>query len=220
MSRLTLTFDNGPSETTPAVLGELARRRLPAIFFVVGNQLQRPGATDVVIQAAADGHRIGNHTMSHDIPLGLLDDDRHIAEEIAATQDLLDEMGVVADPPLFRPFGLGGKLGRHLLSPGSARHLEAEGYTIALWNSVPVDWEPPFDAWVGRAMADLAENDHTVLVLHDLPSGAMDHLPAFLDQVGERDIEVTLDLPAECTPMVAGRPGPALADCVATAGSG
>ena len=218
MARLTLTFDNGPSETTPAVLDELASRDLPAIFFVVGDQLAAPGGVEVVRRAAAEGHRIGNHTMTHAIPLGLLEDDRHVGDEIEATQALLDALDVVSNPPLFRPFGQGGQLGPHLLSPAAAGHLETEGYTVVLWNSVPVDWEPPFDAWVERALDDLATNDHIVIVLHDLPTGAMDHLPAFLDEIGRRGVEVTLDLPSNCTPMVAGRPGPDLARSVAAVG--
>lgn len=216
MARLTLTFDNGPSPATAMVLDELATRGLTAIFFVVGEQLAEPGGADLVRRAAAEGHRIGNHTMTHGTPLGLLDDDRHVGAEIEATQALLDALDVVSNPPLFRPFGQGGRLGPHLLSSAAASHLEAEGYTVALWNSVPVDWEPPFDAWVTRALGDVASNDHTVIVLHDLPTGAMDHLPAFLDEIGRRGIEVTQELPGGCTPMVAGRAGPELADYVAT----
>lgn len=216
MGRLTLTFDNGPSpETTPAVLDELAARGLHAYFFVVGRQVDGPGGADLVRRAPAAGHRIGNHSMTHDVPLGRSSDPGHVAAEIEAPQARLDELGVTGDPPLFRPFGGGGHLGPHLLSRQAADHLRGRGYTIVLWNSVPVDWEPPFDAWVDRALADLDRRDHTVVVLHDLPSGAMDHLPRFLDEVEARGIEITLDLPDGCTPLRAGVPGPGFDGCVA-----
>jgi peptidoglycan/xylan/chitin deacetylase (PgdA/CDA1 family) len=209
--RLTLTFDNGPSPlTTPMVLDELAARGLRAIFFVVGRQVTAPGGADLVRRAAAEGHRIGNHTMSHDVPLGRLTDPDHVAAEIEATEAVLADLGVTGQPPLFRPFGEGGRLGPHLLSPWAADHLRTVGYTVVLWNSVPVDWEPPPDAWVERALADVAARDHTVVVLHDLPSGAMDHLGRFLDEVDARGIEVTTDLPADCTPLRAGVPTPEL----------
>ncbi|MFM7608665.1 MAG: polysaccharide deacetylase family protein, partial [Alphaproteobacteria bacterium] len=38
-----LSFDNGPEpEATPGVLAVLARRRIPAMFFVIGEKLRDP----------------------------------------------------------------------------------------------------------------------------------------------------------------------------------
>ena len=214
MTSLTLSFDNGPSpEVTTRVLDILAERDLRAYFFVVGEQVARPGGRDLVNRAAAEGHVIGNHTMTHDEPFGLLADDAHVADEIEKPQDLLLELGVVADPPLFRPFGLGGAIGPHLLSRPATDHLIDGGYTVALWNSVPRDWERPTE-WPALALADLDRRDpaggpdpddhHVVMVLHDLPTGAMDALPHFLDEVARRGIEVTLDLPDSCVPIRGG----------------
>lgn len=218
MASLTLTFDNGPSpEVTPFVLDALAERGLDAYFFVVGRQIDQPGGRELVRRIADAGHVVGNHTMTHDEPLGLADDGSHVAEEIAATQQLLLDLGVVADPPLFRPFGLGGKLGPHLLSAPATDHLVEHGYSVVLWNSVPRDWELPTE-WLELAWADLRAHDHTVMVLHDLPTGAMYALPAFLDRVLADQIPVTLDLPDSCLPIQAGVPQPDLARYVASDG--
>ena len=67
---------------------------------------------------------------------------------------------------------------------------------MLLWNSVPRDWEDPL-GWVETALADVIAQDHTVLVLHDLPTGAMDRLPEFLDKVEQLGVKVTNDVPED-----------------------
>lgn len=206
MALLTLTFDNGPSsETTPQVLDVLAERDIVAYFFVVGDQIELRSGRELVRRIAEAGHLVGNHTMTHGQPLGQRTDADHVRREIQVPQELLAQLGVVADPPLFRPFGLGGALGPHLLSQASADHLTSNGYTVVLWNSVPRDWERPTQ-WPERALSDLEAHDHTVMVLHDLPTGAMAMLPRFLDRVIADGVELTLDLPESCVPIRAGVP--------------
>ena len=69
MKRLTLSFDNGPFESgTALVLDALAARSIKASFFLVGKQLAAPGARALAERAKAEGHWIGNHTLSHDVP--------------------------------------------------------------------------------------------------------------------------------------------------------
>jgi len=62
--RIALTFDDGPDPVwTPRVLDCLAAQRVPATFFVVGEQAER--TPDVVRRMVADGHEVGNHSWSH-----------------------------------------------------------------------------------------------------------------------------------------------------------
>jgi hypothetical protein len=49
-----------------------------------------------------------------------------------------------------------------------------------------------------------------VLVLHDLPTGAMDHLPAFLDEAMARGTEIVAGYPDGCVPLRRGVPGSGL----------
>ena len=59
-----LTFDDGPSPTiTPRILALLAENDAKATFFLIGVHL--PGREEVVRQAVAQGHEIGNHTYEH-----------------------------------------------------------------------------------------------------------------------------------------------------------
>src|SRR5579864_5637273 len=60
---IALTFDDGPSESTPALLELLAERKIRATFFMCGRNVRRCPA--IAKQVAAQGHEIGNHSDSH-----------------------------------------------------------------------------------------------------------------------------------------------------------
>jgi peptidoglycan/xylan/chitin deacetylase (PgdA/CDA1 family) len=196
--KVTLTFDNGPTGgVTEEVLRALRKRELRATFFVVGRDLLRDGARELARSAAADGHWIGNHTMTHTVQLGDAEDDVS-RREVADAQDVL---GDLAHPDrLFRPYGGGGVLGRRLLSRASLDELESGGYTCVLWNSVSRDWDDP-DGWVARSIVDVGSREWSVVVLHDTPTGAMAHLPTFLDALTDHDVEIVQEFPDDCVPI-------------------
>jgi len=212
-ARVTLTFDNGPDpETTPRVLDALARRQLPAQFFVLGKQVATLAGRRLVERARDAGHAIGNHSYSHAVALGADPRPDAVAREVAATEALLEP--IVPGVRVFRPFGSGGVLGPHLLSRAAVDYLTAHGYTCALWNSVPRDWVEP-EAWVERALADCATRPHTALVLHDVPGACLAGLERFLDAARDRGLAFVAELPAACTPIIGGRVVGELAGLVA-----
>ena len=118
VAEVCLTFDNGPEpEVTPGVLAVLARRRIRATFFLVGQKLRDAAARACAERAQAEGHAIGNHTLTHGAPLGTRSAAEAVAE-IAGTDALL---GALHGPEkLFRANGGGGVLGPHLLNRAAA----------------------------------------------------------------------------------------------------
>nr|WP_272876130.1 polysaccharide deacetylase family protein [Neoroseomonas soli] len=208
-----MTFDNGPEpEVTPGVLAVLARRRIPASFFVIGRKLRDPAARACAEQARAEGHAIGNHTLTHGEPLGR----RGAAESVAEIAETDALIGTLHGPDrLFRPNGGGGALGPHLLNPAAADHLVAHRHTVWLWNAVPGDYRDP-EGWVATAHAMLREARETVvLVLHDLPNGAMRHLDRFLGEALDAGAVFGAVPPESCVPLRRGVPAPGFAACIA-----
>ena len=129
-----LTFDAGANaDGVPSILATLQRDGLPATFFLTGNFVRDYPAT--ARQIAADGFRIGDHTISHP-HLTLLSDAAVRREILGAAQRITAVTG--ANPaPLFRfPFG------------------DADARRIAIANQagyVPVRWTVDTLGWEGTA---------------------------------------------------------------------
>lgn len=199
MFEVTLTFDNGPdAQTTPSVLDSLERHGVHAYFFVLGRNLADPALRRLAERAAQAGHRIANHTYSHTIPFGELSRAEDAVDEIRRTEALIGPLA--GQPKLFRPFGKGGQIGPHLLNRAALDHLRTEKYTMALWTSVPGDWKDP-EGWMDKAVSDCTGAKQSVVVLHDLPTGAMAHLDRFLTTIADAGGTFVLDLPAAVTPI-------------------
>jgi peptidoglycan/xylan/chitin deacetylase (PgdA/CDA1 family) len=201
--QVTLTFDNGPTPgVTDQVLGILAERSIRALFFVVANRVHGDAAARALLtRMVRDSHRVGNHSLTHGRPLGELGE-RETVAEIATAHDVLREF--TGERFLFRPWGTEGQLDRRCLNRTAVDYLVSGRHTCVLWNSVPRDWADPV-GWVDRALADVRAREHTVLVIHDVPSGAMDQLTRFLDELDRSGVAVTAELPDDCVPIIDGQ---------------
>lgn len=199
---VTLTFDNGPDPAaTPRVLDVLGAADVKATFFVLGSKLAERPRRALAKRAHAEGHWIGNHTWSHAEPLGSIADASRVISEITETQAQIDEL---AHPDrLFRPFGGGGALGPHLLNATALDILKREKMTCVLWNAVPRDWEDP-RGWVETALVQCLAQPWTLLVLHDLATGAMGRLRMFIERVRDHGGRFRQEFPPECVPLVRG----------------
>ena len=184
---VTLTFDNGPEPAvTPRVLDILGNANVKATFFALGSKLADPERRGIAKRAFAEGHWIGNHTMTHSVPLGRVHDPATVIAEIVETQSLI------------------GELGMHLLNAAAVDVLTHEKMTCVLWNAIPRDWEDP-RGWAEVALAQCLQQPWTLLVLHDLPTGAMGRLKIFIDRVLDHGGRFRQDFPPECVPIVRGK---------------
>lgn len=97
---IALTFDDGPSQWTPAVLELLRDHGARATFFLIGARVrERP---DDVRRIAAEDHEVGSHTLTH-LRLTEVPDDE-VRREIEAGAEAVAE--VLGDRPrLFRAPG-------------------------------------------------------------------------------------------------------------------
>jgi peptidoglycan-N-acetylglucosamine deacetylase len=198
LPKVTLTFDNGPDpNVTPYVLDCLARHDVKSTFFVIGRRVAEPDRAAATREAVKAGHRIGNHTWSHTVPLGELDAEAAL-REFDQTEQALEWLQ--QPERLFRPYGRGGKLGPHLLHPAVVPRLD----TCVLWKFVSGDWRDP-DGWMPRALADCRASDWSLVVLHDIPSGAMRHLDGFIGTLKREGMELTQEYPPDCVPIRQGK---------------
>ena len=96
---IALTFDDGPSSTTPLVLDKLDQYRVVASFFVCGNNVGEQTA-DTVKRACDMGCEIHNHSKSHRDMTKLTEE--QIRREITETSQRVE--AITGEPTrFFRP---------------------------------------------------------------------------------------------------------------------
>jgi peptidoglycan/xylan/chitin deacetylase (PgdA/CDA1 family) len=148
-----LTFDDGPSESTPAILDALAEAGASATFFQIGSNARR--LPELARRVAREGHEIASHTETH--PRFYLCSPANIAREIQQGQRSLEEVHGAA-PRLFRPpygarwFGLYSAVNRL-------------GLRVVMWSVSSRDWERPA-SWIERQVIAHTQPGDVVL-MHD-----------------------------------------------------
>ena len=166
--RLALTFDDGPDGTwTPRVLSILEREKVPATFFVIGeNALEHPFLLNRMI---ADGDEIGNHTYSH--PNLAVTGKGQTTLELNATQRLV-EAYTGRSMRLFRAPYFGDAEPTTLDELEPALEAQKAGYTVVGLHVDPNDWQRPGTDAIVRQVIDQVLSaspgkSRNVILLHD-----------------------------------------------------
>ena len=129
---IALTFDDGPSESTPALLEILQRHRAPATFFQCGANVRR--LPSIAREVAAAGHEIGNHTDTH--PRLDFKSSEFIYDELARGPGI-HRGGDAA----FAPCCFGRPIGVRWFGLRSAQR--QFGLLGVMWTTIGVDWKWP-----------------------------------------------------------------------------
>jgi peptidoglycan/xylan/chitin deacetylase (PgdA/CDA1 family) len=148
-----LTFDDGPSESTPEILEVLDRYRARATFFQCGLNVNR--LPDVSREVFAAGHEIGNHSYTH--LLLSLKSPGLIEEEFTRAQQIIEETTGSAPWLLRAPFGV-----RWF---GFRRMQRRLGLLGIMWSVLGYDWKRPSRFVVDRVKAAISNG--AIICLHD-----------------------------------------------------
>ena len=140
-------------------------------FFVIGEKLAQPERRKLAERAKAEGHWIANHSYTHSRAARSAHRARHRRardrphpggdRRSCASEEIL--------PPVRR---------RRQSRPAAAEcrassnSSSAGSYTCVLWNAIPRDWDDP-DGWVEPRWRNARRQPWPLMVLHDLPTGAM-----------------------------------------------
>ncbi len=150
---IAFTFDDGPSESTAALLRVLADQNVPATFFQCGANVERLPA--IARDVAQGGHEIGNHSYTH--PRFFFKQPAFIQEELSRAQDSIERVTGVS-PALFRaPFGVRW--------PGMREAQRRLHLTGVMWTVIGRDWKLDAQAIVRRVLPEM-ENG-AIICLHD-----------------------------------------------------
>jgi peptidoglycan/xylan/chitin deacetylase (PgdA/CDA1 family) len=150
---IALTFDDGPSSATLAILDILAQYKIPATFFQCGRNVERtPELTHAV---SAGRHEIGNHSYSH--PNFALARPSFIAGEFDRAQNAITKV-TARTPTLLRPpygvrwFGF--------------REMQQQlSLTCVMWSVIGIDWKLQAPQISERVLAGARAG--AIICLHD-----------------------------------------------------
>jgi peptidoglycan/xylan/chitin deacetylase (PgdA/CDA1 family) len=148
-----LTFDDGPSESTPRLLDLLDSHAVKATFFLLGENVRR--LPNIAREILRRGHEVGNHGDRH--PYYSFQTPRFVYDDIVAGQRRIeDTLGF--SPWLFRPpFGLRW--------PGMREAQRRCGLIGVQWTVMSRDWSLPAEGVADRLVDGLKPG--AILCLHD-----------------------------------------------------
>jgi peptidoglycan/xylan/chitin deacetylase (PgdA/CDA1 family) len=169
-----LTFDDGPSATTPQLLAALRDNHLRATMFNQGNNaLARPGYVRDEVRARM---WIGNHTFTHPHLPQLGEPGTFM--EISSTQWVLRDL-TGRQPTLFRPpYG------------ETNEQVRADEQRIGL---LEVLWTVDSRDWAGASAEEIAAAARTlqpggIILMHDWPPATIQAIPLIARDLAERGL--------------------------------
>ena len=155
---LYLTFDAGyENGFTAEILDILQELEVPAAFFLTGDYLQRE--PDLVRRMAAEGHIVGNHTMTHPDMTGV--DAETFRAELQGVEDKYFGITGQTLPKYYRP-------PQGVYDEASLKRAQELGYQTVFWSLAYADWDngnqPDPDAAVQKLNSRI--HDGAVVLLH------------------------------------------------------
>ncbi|MBM4826260.1 MULTISPECIES: polysaccharide deacetylase family protein [Streptomyces] len=193
-----LTFDDGPSGNTSALLSALKQNGLRATMF---NEGQYAAANPSLVKAQVDaGMWVGNHSYTHPHLTQL--SQAQIDSEISRTQQAIAAAGG-GTPKLFRPpYGE---------TNATVRTVEAKyGLTEIIWDVDSQDWNGASVDAIVQAVGRLTSGQ--VILMHDWPANTLAAIPRIAQTLASKNL---------CSGMISPQTGRAVApDGGGTGGGG
>ncbi len=150
---IALTFDDGPSASTPQLLELLAKYGVKATFFQCGMNVR--SHPEIACAVASAGHETGNHTDSHRV---LIPRSKAFQrDQLRRAQDSIAEVTGVK-PKLFRP-----PHGAYWF--GTESVLAELGLRGVMWTVIGQDWKHPAERVVEIVRRRVSNG--AIICLHD-----------------------------------------------------
>lgn len=174
---LVFTFDDGPNpQLTPKVLDTLARHRIQAVFFMVGEMAAAAQAPPIIERMLREGHIVANHTMKHG-DLCRIKDDARAAAEIDEGRQAIEAAAGLKVTWFRAPYGVRCDRVDAMLGERGLSHFH--------WDLDPQEWKHGSTRktveYVTRQLARM--KGRNVLLMHDIKKATVEALPEILDWI-------------------------------------
>ncbi len=172
---LIFTFDDGPNpKLTPLVLDTLAKYRIKAVFFLVGEMAAGKEAPPIIERILREGHIVANHTMTHG-DLCRIKDDAKAAAEIDEGQKAIEQVAGVKVTWFRAPYGVRCDRVDSMLGERGIAHFH--------WDLDPQEWRHGSTKktveYVTKQLGRM--KGRNVLLMHDIKRATVEALPEILE---------------------------------------
>ena len=161
--KLYLTFDCGyENGNTPAILAALKKHQAPAVFFAVGNFVR--DNPDLIKQMVAEGHIVGNHTMTHP-DMSKISSEDSFQKELQGVEKIYKETTGKEMEKFYRP-------PQGIYSTENLAMAKELGYSTFFWSLAYVDWIQGQQPSREEALRKLLTRVHpgAIVLLHNTSS--------------------------------------------------
>ena len=158
-----LTFDAGyENGNTPLILDALKKHHAPATFFVVGNFIS--DQPDLIRRIIAEGHTIGNHTMTHP-DMSEISSKEAFQKQLKDAETLYESVTGEQMTPFYRP-------PQGIYSLSNLAMAKELGYSTFFWSLAYVDWIQDKQPSKEEAFSKLLSRIHpgAIVLLHNTSS--------------------------------------------------
>lgn len=172
---LYLTFDAGyENGNMPAILSALNKHQVSATFFVVGNFISEN--PELIKQMIAEGHSVGNHTMTHP-DMSKISTKEQFLEELQQVEELYYSVTNSEMPKFYRP-------PQGIYSKENLQMAKELGYSTFFWSLAYVDWDNQMQPTKKEAFEKLLGRVHpgAIVLLHSTSSTNAEILDELLAQ--------------------------------------
>lgn len=186
-----LTFDDGPSPKTPALLDILESEGIKATFFLIGASVDSfPEHTRAIVEA---GHSIGNHTYQHSRKL--FDTERSFLKDVVRFDQAIER--ALGDPIKVRLFRF--PYGSTWVTKKTRKFIMSNSYLWIDWNALNYDTDREIGQDTQRmlqtAITTSGSKNEIVILLHDNKSRTIEMLPKLIQHYRENGYTFNLLTP-------------------------
>lgn len=179
-----LTFDDGPTYTTPEILNILDKYNIKATFFVVGSMCKNNPS--ILKREYADGEFICNHTYSHNYAYIYKNTDNFVNDVKKCEKEIQSILGSSYKTTLVR-FPGGSTENDYIKGRNSEfeNSLKNAGYCYVDWNALSGDADAknvPVSTLISNVKRTVGNKKRVIILMHDCAiKNTVTALPAIIE---------------------------------------
>ena len=177
--KILLTFDDGPNPgTTEIILKKLSEEKIKALFFCVGENVQK--YPELVKEILKEGHSFGNHTLNHKI-LNKISDEEKDYQISSVNKIFRDQFDIKLK--YFRPSHGKFQLSTHSL-------MKKHNLKNIMWSLLTYDYKN--DLSIVKFAIEKYLKPNSIIVLHDSNKSKniiSDSISLIADEVRKRNYQ-------------------------------